>query len=85
VVAEEALHDAVLQRVEADDDEPATHGQRSPGGGEGRLEFVELAVDVDADGLEAAGGGVAAGLAPDDARDDAGSWVVVRMGRPPGR
>src|SRR5688572_28510751 len=51
---DEALHDAVFQRMEADHREPAAGLEPGAGGVEAALEVLELAVDEDADRLEAA-------------------------------
>src|SRR5262249_843292 len=51
-VAEALLHDPVLTRVIGEDGHPAA-GRRDPEGGvDGRRQDVELAVDLDPDGLE---------------------------------
>ena len=60
---EEALDDAVLERVEGHDREPAAGRERRLGGGEAAGELAELVVDRDAQRLEAAGRGDAAGRA----------------------
>ena len=51
---QEALDDAVLERVEGDDREPAAGRERRLGGGEAARELAELVVDRDPERLEAA-------------------------------
>ena len=51
---QEALDDAVLQRMEGDDDEPAALAQHRLGRGERLRQLLELAVDEDAERLEGA-------------------------------
>ena len=58
-LAEEALHDPVLEAVECDDGEPPAGLQRPLGRGKAVLELVELGIEMDADCLEGAGRGVA--------------------------
>src|SRR5438093_6923534 len=48
----ELLHDAVLERVEGDDREPATGSKDPERGREAFLDVLELVVDGDAQGLE---------------------------------
>src|SRR5579884_2089331 len=67
---EEALDDAILQGVEADDDEAPAGPEQLHRRGERHLEAAELVVDGDAQRLEGARGGVdAAGPAADDGLD----------------
>ena len=82
---EEALDDAVLERVEGDDGEPAARRERTLGGGEAAGELAELVVDRDAQRLEAAGRGVRlAGLrARQQALDQAGELQRGGEGRAP--
>ena len=56
---QEALDDAVLEAVEGDDRQPAAGAKHALGGAQALLELVELGVQMDADRLEGAGGGVA--------------------------
>ena len=57
-LGEDALDDAVLERVVADDDE-APRGEQPPhGGAQPAFEDTELVVDLDAQGLEGAARGV---------------------------
>ena len=72
MIPQKALHQPVLQGVEADDHEPAPDSQTGPGSRQDCLEFVQLPIDMDADGLERAGGRVASGLTPDHSLDDSG-------------
>jgi hypothetical protein len=73
------LHDAVLEGVEADHDQPATDGERLDGGGQRAGQHTELVVDLDAQGLERPLGGVAPG-APGGGRDG----VADQLGQPGG-
>ena len=57
-VGDEALDDAVLQRMEGDDGQPAAGLQRALGGKQRPGKLAELVVDEDAQRLEDAGGGV---------------------------
>ncbi len=58
----EALDDAVFERMEGDDDQPAA-GLQQPFGSMQRLDqFIELGVHMDAQRLEGAGGGMNAVL-----------------------
>ena len=57
---DEPLDDPVLERVVAEDDEPATGPEEIHGRGEARLERLELLVDRDAQRLEHAGRGMRA-------------------------
>ena len=78
LTADEGLDDAVLQRVEADDDEAAAGGQNVHRAREGGLQAGELVVDGDAQGLEGACSGVdAAGVAGDALRDNPASALVL--------
>ena len=63
---EELLDQAVLQRVEGDDDEPPPAREHALGRGEGPCQLTQLVVDVDAQRLEGARGRMPAGdlLAP---------------------
>ena len=61
-LAEEALHDAVLEAVKGDDGEAAAGLQRALGRLEVLLELVEFGVEMNADRLEGAGRGI--GLLP---------------------
>ena len=56
------FHHAILQGVEADDQEPSPGGEQGWHGGEQGLEGPELVVDGDAQGLEGAGRRVVARL-----------------------
>ena len=58
-VTEEALDDAVLERMEGDDDEAAARFEAALGGGERVDELAELVVDVDAQRLKRPRRGVA--------------------------
>ena len=68
-VGDEALDDAVLERVVADDNEAPAHAQDLDRGLEGQRERLELAIDRDAECLEDARGGMDA---PPPARRDGG-------------
>ena len=57
-VGDEALDDAVLERMEGDDGEPAAGLQRPLGGKQRAGELAELVIDEDAQRLEDAGGRV---------------------------
>ena len=57
-VGDEALDDAVLERMEGDDGEPAARLQRPLGGKQRTGELAELIIDEDAQRLEDAGGRV---------------------------
>ena len=59
-VGEEALHPAVLERVEGDRRQPAALDEQPQAAGERAVERVELAVDGDPDRLEGALRGMAA-------------------------
>src|SRR4029434_7576300 len=52
LVAEEVLHQAVLERMESDDDQAAAGGERRERLREGLVDGSELAVDGDAQRLE---------------------------------
>src|SRR5262245_44444387 len=69
---EKPLHQAVLERMKGDDDEPPAGPEHLLGGRQGPLELAQLVVGVDAQGLEDAGSGMPAGdpLAPQHARDE---------------
>src|SRR5262245_15205449 len=79
---EEMLHEPVLERVEGDEDEAATGSQDALGGAETGGELAELIVDVHAQRLERARGGMAAGdaLAAKDAGDEGGELRCAREG-----
>src|SRR5688572_27363153 len=59
----EALHDAVLERVERDRGETTAGREHFETGGERGLQLAEFVVHVDADRLESARRGMLAGLA----------------------
>ncbi len=61
--AEGLLHLAVLEAVEGDDHHPAAGGEAAGEAPEGLAQPLQLAVHVDAQGLERAGGGVEPGTA----------------------
>src|SRR5688572_28057080 len=71
---EEMLHQPILERVERDDEKPAAGSQHTLGGGEPGCKLAELVVDVHAQRLERARGGMAAGdaLAAEHAGDEGG-------------
>src|SRR5690242_2373372 len=73
-VADEALDDAILERMEGHDDEPAARLQHPFRRDQRARELAELVVDVDAQRLERAGGGVdtVLRLAADHLADDPG-------------
>ena len=51
---QKALHDAVLERMEGDDDEPAAVAKHRLGGAERARQLLELAIDEDAERLKRA-------------------------------
>ena len=57
------LHDLVLERLVAHDDDPAADGERVECGRHRPAQHAELVVDLDAERLEGALGGVATGTA----------------------
>src|SRR5205085_7417845 len=59
-LGQEALHTAVFKRMEGNPCKSAFRSEQLPGGGQGAVELVELAVDRDAQRLEGPLGGVAA-------------------------
>ncbi len=63
-LSEEGLDDAVFQRMEGDHHQPAALAQHLLGGLQTGLQFVQLGVDGDAQGLKGAGGRMHLGPAP---------------------
>src|SRR5659263_279901 len=55
---EEALGDAVFQRMESDNGQTAARPEQPLGGGEAVGQLVKLVVEIEAKALEGAGGGV---------------------------
>ena len=57
-LAQEPLHHAVLERVERDHCQPTSGLEHALGRSQPFREFIELAVEVNADRLKGPGGGV---------------------------
>ena len=79
---EELLHQPVLERVEGDDEKPAAGSQHTLGGAEPGCKLAQLVVDVHAQRLERARGGMAAGdaLAAEHAGDEGRELGRAREG-----
>ena len=58
LAAEEALHGAVLQRMEREDDEAATVSEQAVGTRERRVQERKLLIDGNPESLKRPGGGV---------------------------
>src|SRR5690242_9273083 len=79
---EEALDDAILQGMEADDGEPAAGSEQVQRGGKRGLQTAQLVVDGDAQSLEGARGGVdAAGATVNNAGNQSRQLAGARDGR----